>query len=142
MPRKQLPLFATQSDFSALVQEVCSVRSLELAVMGLFDQAEPSVLTDPKELQPFTAYLAFDKGLGVAARPVPQRNGGMKYAVDQLENPHTVALDCGGLLAGQRLTAGQVGTSATGKHAEEIYALFAKVIRHRFEKIKAYYVGP
>jgi len=142
MPKKPLPIFATQGDLVALLQEVCCVRPLDLAVMGLFDQGEPAVLTDPKGLQPFTAYLVCDKGLGVAVRLVSQRNGGVKYAVDQLENPHTVALSCGGLVDGRRLIAGQMGTSAAGERAEEIYAILAKAIRRRFEKIKSYYVGP
>lgn len=142
MPKKQLPLFATQSDFSALMQEVCSVRHLEFAVMGLFDQEEPSVLTDPEELQPFMAYLAFDKGLGVTARPVPQRNGGMKYAVDPMENPQAIVLHCCGQLDAERLIAGDVSMATNDAQAGTLYALFSKIIRRRFEKIKSYYVGP
>lgn len=137
-----MPIYATQRDLSALVKEVCSLRLIEFVAAGLFDQAVPTVLNDPEKLLPFTAYLVYDKGLDITVRPVPQRKGGVKYAVDILENPHTVDLSCGGLLEGQRLIAGQVGTITTGKPAEEIYALFAKVIRRKFEKIKSYYVGP
>jgi len=59
-----------------------------------------------------------------------------------MANPQTVVLDSGGLVDRQRLIAGQIGTATVNKQSEEIYALFAKVVRRRFEKIKSYYVGP
>lgn len=142
MKRKQIPLFATQSDLSALVREVSCNRPLEFVVGGLFDQPTLPVLSDLENPQPFMTYLVFDKGSTVVTRAVPQHSGGQKYAVDQMENPQTVAVQCGGMLDEHRLIAGQIGTVAVGKQAEEIYELFAKAIRRKFEKIKSYYVGP
>jgi hypothetical protein len=49
---------------------------------------------------------------------------------------------CGGMLNGERLVAGQVGTATDEKESEEIFALFSKAIRSKFEKIQSYYVGP
>ncbi|HAP39878.1 MAG TPA: hypothetical protein DCQ94_08975 [Nitrospira sp.] len=142
MPRKQIPIYATQSDLSTLLNDVCSERQLEFVVAGLFDQPTLTVLNDLGLPLPFTTYLAFDKGLSAETRLVPQRNGPAKYAVDQMANPQTVVLDSGGLVDRQRLIAGQIGTATVNKQSEEIYALFAKVVRRRFEKIKSYYVGP
>lgn len=142
MPGKQIPLYATQSDLLAVVQEACSVRPLEFAVMGLFDEAKPTVLNDPEKLLPFTAYLVFDKGLGVIVRQVSQRKGGVKYAVDPMENPQAIVLRCGGLFDAQRLIAGDISTATRDAQSEALYALFAKVIRRRFDKIRSYYVGP
>ena len=142
MAKIQIPIYATQSDLSDIAREVSSVRPLQFAVAGLFDQMETTILTDLESLLPFTSYLVFGKGRGITVRSIPQRNGAEKYAVDQIENPHTVVIQCGGLLDGQRLIAGQVGTVSTGKDSNEIYALFAKAIRRKYEKIKSYYVGP
>lgn len=142
MPGKQLSLFATQGDLLAVLQEASSVNPLDFAVMGLFDEAEPILLDDPGALKPLTAYLAFGRGLSVAVRPVPQRRGGMKYAVDPMENPWAVVLRCGGRVDTERLVSGDVSTATRDEQAEALYQLFSKAIRSRFEKIKSYYVGP
>ncbi|MGO9444236.1 MAG: hypothetical protein ACLPXB_05580 [Thiobacillaceae bacterium] len=110
--------------------------------MGLFDQSAPTIVSDPEKLLSLRSYLAFDQGRTIAVRPVSQRRGGVKYAVDQLVNPQTVVLDGGGMLDAERLIAGYVGTATNDDLATDIYALFAKVIRRKYEKIKSYYVGP
>jgi len=142
MPSNQTSIYATQGDLLTLVREICSERPLEFVATGLFDKPEPTVLNKPEDLSPFTAYLAFDKGLGITVRAVPQRGGAEKYAFDQLANPHTVILRCGGPIDGQRLIAGQIGTVSKEGQAAGLYSLFAKLVRRKFEKIKSYYVGP
>lgn len=64
------------------------------------------------------------------------------YAVDQVNNPQTIALQTGGRHGEYQLIAGQIGTVGNGAQSDELYAIFAKNIRKQFEKIKSFYVGP
>ncbi len=142
MSKKQLPVYATQLDLATIAKEVILVRPIEFAVMGLFDRPELIVLDDADYLKPFTSYLAFDKGLSIAVRSVPQRNGGIKFAVDPMENIHTMVLHIGGHNNHSRLIAGAISVATGSQVGEGIYSLFAKEIRRKFEKIRSYYVGP
>jgi hypothetical protein len=138
---KQLPLFATENDMSLLVQEVGNVRPIDLAVMGLFDQSESHALVDPMQIKQLTSYLAFEKGLVVVSRPVQQRNGGIKFAIDPMANPWSIALRCGGQLDAGRLTAGDISVATENPHAKELFAIFSRIVRSQFQKIQSYYVG-
>lgn len=141
MSRKGIPFFATENDLTALARAVSSQRPLSFVVAGLADEPTTTILHDFDNHAPFATYLVCDVGATVRVRRVPQRGCADKYAVDQLRNPHTVSLQTGGMLGESRLTAGQVGTTTTDPTSEEIYALFEKLIREEFEKIKSYYVG-
>lgn len=64
------------------------------------------------------------------------------YAIDQVNNPHSIALQSGGQFADRQLIAGQLGTVGDSEQSHELYALFDKLMRKRFEEIKSYCVGP
>jgi hypothetical protein len=142
MARKQIPIFATESDIALIAGEVSRTQPLRFAVAGSVDQATVAVLDDLEHPEPFVTYLAGKEGIQFSVRTVPQRDGGNKYTVDQLENPGAVMIRCGGMLNDERLVAGQIGTATDEKESEEIFALFSKAIRSEFEKIRSYYVGP
>lgn len=140
--KNQIVIYTTQDDLSTIAMLVSAKRPLQFVIAGLFDDNGPILMSDLTDSLPCSTYLAFDKGANVAVRPIPQRNGGLKYAIDQLENLHTVVLQSGGLVDGKRLIAGQIGTTSIESNSVEIYTLFAKEVRRKFEKIKSYYVGP
>jgi hypothetical protein len=141
MSKKQLPLFTTESDLSALVQEVGTMTAIDLALMGLFDEAKPRILVNLLLVQPMTSYLAFNKDLDIVSRPVRQRSGEIKFAVDPMGNPQSIVLRSGGRLDGVRLTAGDISVATGDAQAEELFAVFSRVVRRRFQRIKSYYVG-
>lgn len=142
MPKKQLPIFATQRDLSDLLHEICVVNPIDLVVMGLFDRAEPTVVTFPEGLQPLTSYLVLNKGVGVVVRSVPQRKGGLMYAIDPIENPISVVLHGGGFSGADRLIAGSISVASDESVSLKLFALFSKVVGQRFEKVKSFYLGP
>lgn len=118
------------------------MKPIEFAVMGLFDRSELIALDDTDYLMPFTSYLVFEKGLSITVRSIPQRSGGIKFAVDPMENIHTMVLHTGGLNDHGRIIAGDISVATGSQAGEGIYSLFAKEIRRKFEKIRSYYVGP
>ena len=141
MSRKQIPLYGTKSDIAAIARAVNSVRPIDFVVMGLFDTPEVTALHDAEEILEFTSYMAFDRGLSLSDRSVPQRDGTVKYAIDPMINKQVVIIRCGGLIGNQRLTSGDVAAVDGGQQAEELYELFAKEIRRRFKRVRSYYVG-
>jgi len=152
MPRNQLPFFATKDDLASLLRAVDSEQSLQFVLTGLFDSpvVEPmesllgvsnlgSVAVGDANHEP--AYLVARRGIPIEVRPAPQRRGGVKYAMDQLANPETIAFRTGGAFGETCLIAGQVGTASDHPSSLELFKLFSKQIRHRFTKIKSFYVG-
>jgi hypothetical protein len=142
MTRKVIPFFATPGDLTSLIQAASSERPLSFLAAGLSDEEPGPVFHDFKNHEPLQTYLVFDRDQNVTVERVPQRKGSVKYAVDQLKNPHTVSVRSGGLLDGKRLIAGQLGTVAKGPSSDQIYSLLKKTIRRQFTKIKSYFVGP
>lgn len=142
MSKTQTPFFATHTDLVTVALEVMAFRQLEFFQGGLFTEPTPKVLKDVRELGVCEIYIVVERGSPVSVRRVPQHIGGQKFAVDQIENPHAIALHTGGPFAGSHLIAGQVGTVGNNKQSDDLYALFRKVIQKRFEKIKSFYVGP
>lgn len=136
------PFYATPRDLSSVVRDVSATTPLSFTVAGLFDIRAAVLLEDFERHEPLQTYLVLDRGAPVAVRRVPQRRGADKFAVDQLLNPHTVAIRCGGVMGDSRLIAGQLGTTAEGGRSAELYALLVKSMKRQFEKIRSYLVGP
>lgn len=142
MSKKQIPFFATHGDLVTIAHDVRAVKSVDFVLAGLFLEPRSVILVDVDNLSAFETYLVLAQGAPVNFRAIPQRAGGQMYAVDQVGNPRTVVLQTGGLYADQHLIAGQLGTVGDCKESDDLYALFANVIRRRYEKIKSYFVGP
>lgn len=166
MAIQQIHLFATQSDLSALVNEVSGKCPLQLVVAGFFYQKTHTVLSDSVAPQPFVTYLAFGKGLPIVTRPVLRRVGAgsagarstgtgsigatsirttftdAMFAIDEIESPSAVVVRCGGLDDEHRLVASKILKTDGDEKSDEIYSLFATEIRNQFEEIKSCYVGP
>lgn len=141
MSRKMIPFFATSDDLADILRGVKESKAVDFVHAGMF--AEPKVRISASDaLSAFEEYLIVDNGVAINLRAVPQRSGEVMYAVDQIDNPHTIVLQTGGEHADRHLVAGQIGTVRSSKESDALYAILAKIIRSRFEKIKSYYVGP
>ena len=126
--------------------------SLQYVKGGLFDQPVLSVFDSISSLPDIgvaksggsleSIFLILHRGQGLKVRQVPQRKGGYKYAIDQQENPGSIAISPGGRFGDSVLIAGMVGTVHHDKISEELMKAFASEIKKRFVKIKSYWVGP
>lgn len=142
MSRKQIPMYATKNDFAAVFRGVSLERPIDFVATGLFDKAEMTILHESDDIASFSAYMAFDRGLSIEQRVVPQRDGTTKFAIDPMINKKTIIFRCGGLIGNERLVAGDIAASDTNEQSEEIYRLFVRHIMKNFKKVKSYYVGP
>jgi hypothetical protein len=87
-------------------------------------------------------YLVAARALPIEVRPVEQRKGGVKYAVDQAVNPRTIAFHPGGVFEEGCLISGVVSTASPDPASLELMKVFIKELRKRFTKVNAFHVGP
>ena len=142
MSKKQLPIYATEHDIQMIMADVNLSMPLLFVQMGLFDNADPIVLEDPFELLSHNNYLVCEEKYNVRVRTIPQRNGGMKFGIDPMENINTVVLRLGGIFEHKRLISSDVSTTFTAKPGKEIFNLIAIAIWRSFKRIRSYHVGP
>ncbi|MDR6523069.1 hypothetical protein J2789_005759 [Variovorax paradoxus] len=141
MKKSQTPVFATTDDWLRLVSGVLAKRPVTFSKTGMFEAPDVQEFDDGTGLESFASYLVLDKPNRPATRPVAQRGGGTKHALDQLDNPGSVVLQIGGMEV-DRLVAGQIGTVRTEQAAQDLYESFLSEVKKQFVKIKSYYVGP
>ncbi|WP_143080659.1 hypothetical protein [Variovorax sp. YR750] len=141
MRKSQTSVFATSADWVNVISNILAKRALTFSKTGVFDTPDVEELDDGKSLEPFASYLVLGRPNRLATRPVAQRSGGTKHALDQLDNPGSVVLQIGGMEV-DRLVAGQIGTVRTEQAAQDLYESFLSEVKKQFVKIKSYYVGP
>jgi hypothetical protein len=149
----QRHFFATPSDLQTVFEQAEAKGPFCYALAGVFDARRPSVfasalilptLREPAASQTgaCATYVIVPAALEVRVRPVPQAAGGVKYAVDQLENPDSATLTHGGLFAPGVLISGRVATVSATPTAKKIQSAFSNAIHKSFVRVNAYYVGP
>jgi hypothetical protein len=141
MKKNHISIYATSDDWLEIVRGVGTKRPLQLVKAGLFDTPKIDAQSGSFKIESLAGYLVLDAAAEASIRTVPQRNGSIKYAVDQLDNASSVVLQAGGLVDSDRLVSGSVGTTRTDQVAKELFKLFASLIKERFTPIKSYYVG-
>jgi hypothetical protein len=89
------------------------------------------------------SYLALKKQTPLNIREVPQRAGGLKFAVDQLMNPKSIEIKLGGIYkeVGNVIVAGRIATVSEDKDSKELFRFFSSKIKKQFKRIGMFYVG-
>jgi hypothetical protein len=123
--------------------------ALSYAECGLFDAPDTQTFSNFQSLPDFYSaqaserrFLVVPQNRHFSVRRVPQRRGGVKYALDQFANPGTAVLKPGVESCESLLIAGNVGTIHNDEDASLLMQVFAYEVERRFERIKAYWVGP
>jgi hypothetical protein len=88
------------------------------------------------------SYLVTLAGAAVRIREAPQQGGGVRYAVDQLINPDSIAFSHGGFPSAEILLYGRVGAVSDSAVAKELFRAFSSAISKEFVRLKAFWVGP
>src|SRR5262245_63908651 len=112
--------FATADDLLPVFDRVDRKRSLAYTLSGLFESRNRSAVAKGAEIPTLRemikspsaingpSYLVTPADVPVQVREVPQIGGGMRYAVDQLMNPDSIALSHGGFFSPTILLCGRV----------------------------------
>ena len=85
--------------------------------------------------------MAIPKTMSLVIREVPQKRGGIKYAVDPLENQTSICFQFGGIYQNGILVGGSCGTSFLSDFSLEIYKNFSTKLKKNFKRIEIFYVG-
>jgi hypothetical protein len=150
--RPQISFFATGADLRALLASVELARPVEYVQAGLFESPAPhrmsSLLGDPRlglsasgDHNHNPSFLVVDRGERVVVRPVPQRRGGVKYAIDQQVNPKSVRIRPSGVFQPNCIIAGDVGTLSEDPKSLGLFELFQKQIRSMFTAVRDNFLG-
>lgn len=148
-----MTFFATRSDIYPVLKSAESKLSVEYVECGLFVDDSVTRLPSLSGLQSLgvsntgdpntdATYMVVPSGAKVAIRTVPQRRGGVKFALDQLMNPGSVVLRLGGEVRGSRsILAGSLASVHTDAGARKVSSVFAEVLAGSFTKVKAFWLG-
>lgn len=91
--------------------------------------------------EPFYLVLGIDTELVV--RPVPQRKGGVRYSIDQRENPTSIVWSPGGLHEPSRsLVRSDITTISADPRSLDLYKFFVSRLTRGFKTIEGFRVGP
>lgn len=145
-------IFATREDLLTLLNSAEASRPIQYVRAGLFDSSTPVVTYTACDIEDLgiashgdqnlePTFLVLDLGTPINVRPVPQRRGGTKYAIDQLENPQSIAIAAGGEYGDKALISGQIGTTSRDKKSLSLMRLFGKLVLREMKNIKNYYLG-
>jgi hypothetical protein len=147
-------VYATASDMEPGLVDIERSMPLEYVLAGMFPTNEtvryPSALAVPNFGISRTGrgptidghnYIVVPKGASIVVQDVPQRRGGVRYVIDNRENP-CVVFRPGGMFGRDCLIAGEVGTPRTDQVSLAIWNLFHRHFFREFVKIGLYRVGP
>lgn len=142
MPNNITPFFATQNDLGQLLERVSLLHKIKFVRSDLFDSQaiyeEVVLIQDSSSVN----YLISHKDEKINSIRIPQRDGTVKFAIDQRANAKTIAINPGGFYEKSCLVAGQVGTISNDPDSKKLYGAITSEMRKQFTQIKSYLVGP
>lgn len=148
----QTHFFATALDLLPVTAGAEAQMSVQYVLTGLFESAELIARHRAADLPDFGVASAGDKdhlpqylvasaSARIALRAVPQKQGGTRYAIDQLANPETILFAPGGTYGEVAVISGRVGSVHADAVAKALLEAFTRGIK-KFRRVRSYYVGP
>jgi hypothetical protein len=146
--------FATADDLIPVFERVEKKHRLVYTLCGLFPSRQTSSVSSGADIPTLRRpaphpsaiacpqYLLTDGGKPIIVRDIPQKSGGVLYAVDQLANPESIIVQPGGVYPPEVLLHGRVGSASSTPFAAQIHRAFASAIGKLFKHVRAFYVGP
>lgn len=154
MKSKQLIFFTVLEDIENILLYIESTIELQYYKTGLFDnhfcknyssiRDIPNVgITFSGDWNRIDNYLILKKSTSLNIREIPQKSGGIKFAVDQLKNLKSIELKVGGIYQTIEnvIVAGRIATISEDKDSTELYNLIKTKIKKEYKKIGTFYLG-
>jgi hypothetical protein len=148
-------VYATRNDMLYGIHRIEKVKPVEYVLTGMFDNdyvtRYPSVddlpnfgisVSGEHLLEP--QYLVVPAGTAIQTERIPQRRGGIKFAINPRLNPiEHILFHPGGLYRDEALISGEMGLGVTYNEVSvDIYELFSNELFEDFVTVKAFHVGP
>ncbi len=153
MKSKQIFFFATATDIEPIIKSIETSFSIKYYEIGLFDSKINGLYNSVFEIPNLgfpktgdwikdTYIIAIPKDKSLVIREVPQKIGGIKYAVDALENQNSISFQFGGIYKEGVLVAGKCGIAFLNDFSLKVFKEFSTRMSKNFKKIGTFYVGP
>lgn len=149
---KEIFFFATKSDLIAGLKSLEESRLVKYVESGLFDSKDVPIFLSCNDIETLgvnlcgdhqsESYLVLDRDIDLKIREVPQVRGGIKYAIDQLENGASVVLWPGGMYKQDYLIIGHLATISNERVSLELFKDIRKNLIKGFKKSRGCYIGP
>ena len=152
MKSKQILFFSTASDISQIIKSIEKEFSIKYFEMGLFDTKSKDPYISISEISNFgfpkvgdwnkdLRLMVIPKSLSLVIREVPQKKGGIKFAIDPLENQNSICFQFGGIYQDGILLGGSCGTFFLNDFSLQIFKDFSMKVKKNFKRIGTFYVG-
>ncbi|WP_437922455.1 hypothetical protein [Sphingobacterium sp. LRF_L2] len=154
MKSKQIMFFSLLEDIENIIQDFESANEIQYYQTGLLDSKNIPTYYSVSDLphvgytlsgdwNRIDDYLIIKKNTSLNIDEVPQRKGGVKFAVGQGNNPRSIELKLGGIYREKEnvIVAGRLATISEDPDSLEFFKLLSTKIKKEFKKIGAFYVG-
>jgi hypothetical protein len=146
-------LFATASDLLSGLARFEQLHPVQFVETGLFDIRTPRVWLSASAIpslgrapsgQAITepAFLVMFRQNPLVVDDVPQRAGGVKFAVDQLKNPDSTVFWPGGFHSPEVLVSGRIATIGATDTAKTLQKDMVRTVTRGFRRIGMFWLGP
>lgn len=153
MAKNQTMFYATARDLSSVLSAVEATKPIRYTTMGLFKTKVPQTYSSFTDIPDFgraihptavanPSYLLSIQGTQIYAREISQKAGGVLFAVDQAENPDSVAFRPSGRYGNAVILYGTIGTVSQSSESKELYNFAVKAFRKGFLRQQEFLVGP
>ncbi len=88
------------------------------------------------------AYVVTQSIEAISIRAIPQRSGGVLFAVDQLSCPHSIILRPGGLFDRKAIISGSCGTTTNTDVSKRLFTVWSLAFKDQFRRVRSFMVGP
>ncbi len=144
--------YATALDLGSVLSPLEAEKPLQYTLSGLFVTNKPQNYLTYSSIPDFgraphptavanPCYLISLQGTEIRVRDVPQKAGGVFFAIDQLWNEDTIAFRPGGRHGNNVILYGMIGTVSQSALSKALYNFIAKPLRKNFLKKQEFFVG-
>lgn len=144
--------FATALDLGSVLSLLEAEKPLQYTLTGLFEANKPQTYLSYTDIPDFgraphptavanPCYLISLQGKEIRVRDVPQKAGGVFFAIDQLWNDDTIAFRPGGKHGNSVILYGMIGTVSKTAASKDLYNFVGRPFRESFLRKQEFFVG-
>lgn len=151
MKSKQCFLYATKEDLVEIFLLLESSFKIKYAEAGLlndkvscfysFKNIETLGTVEYGDWNNNKKYLILNDDYDLVIRDVVQKNGELKYAVDQMKNENSIVFYIGGVFQNNALIASKIGLINESSFTTELFKKLLVHLKKNFVNIKGFYVS-
>jgi len=145
--------FATAKDLAPVLSLLEAREKLQYTSMRQVESNRPRTYLSYADIPDFgqandpagvmnPAYLVARQGTVVRVKSIPQKAGGMNFAIDQRLNEDTVILRPGGMCGHDVLLPGAIATVSESAASLNLYDFMVEPYLARFTKVQEFFLGP